>query len=135
MNEKTFREKLLSKIWIGGFLGFFGFTKFFLPEIESYFMFVFFIFFAWYWNNKIESGVVDERLLENKLKASSKGFGITFVIIYLTMILLNSATRYIFPFLNTIEARYDFLTAVVSLSLALGVNLTSYLTYKYEMQD
>ncbi|NLY21581.1 MAG: DUF3796 domain-containing protein [Tissierellia bacterium] len=135
MDKSTFKEKILSKVWVGGFLGFFGFTKLFIPEIESYFMFMFFIFFAWYWNIKIDGEIVDERLLENKLKASSYGFGVSFLVIYIIIILLNSYTINFFPFLESIEARYDFLTAIVVLSLALGVNLTSYLTYKYEVQD
>lgn len=73
-----------------GFLGFLGF----LPKSNgdaNYFFFIFFSFFSWYWWAKIEKEVIDERLEMNIRKSKSYLSGISFLLAFFILFLLDKS--------------------------------------------
>ncbi len=136
MKTKTFRQKLMSKAWVLGFLGFLGLLG--LVNSKSSFAFIFFglfSFFSFYWDSKIDFGIVDERLLKNQYRASSTAFTIAFIIIWFAAVILNTGLVNLFPFINSLQAKYNCLLIAIAFSYAIGMNLNSYLVYYYETKE
>lgn len=105
-------------------------------DTSSWFLFfAFFGFFAWYWEYKLQEGVEDERLTENRLKATSKAFNISFLIVWLGAVFGNTLMIRIFPLLADISNRYNYVMILIALGFALGLILRSYLTYRYDTKE
>lgn len=104
-----------------GFLGLSGFAGFAGILNSSFYMFfMFFAFFSFFWEGKINYELDDERLKYNIMKAKSKLFDISCIIMLGCIIAFNNG------------ATAEILKIVLSLYFAFLAIGKSYLTYYYE---
>lgn len=125
--------KVKQNSWLLGFLGFLGISGFFHTDLAYTFLFFsFFGFFGLYWEYKLDQQIQDERLIQNRYKASNKSYRIGFSIVWMGIILLNSTIPKIIPAMKNIEYQYSSVLLLIGLSFALVIILSSYLAYKYD---
>ncbi|MDW5522656.1 DUF3796 domain-containing protein [Carnobacterium maltaromaticum] len=120
------KKKVTSKSWIIGFLGCIGFLGINGEPI----MFLWFSFFGgfqyfWYFKLGVE---IDERLIENKNRASVKSLQYSLVFGLLANVALGFMS-------SNFEFLYKVTLIIFSLTFALGMNLWAYLTYKYDLEE
>lgn len=123
------RKKLSIKPWMGSFgvLGFMGFLYFIFKESFMLIFFGFFGFFSFYWDGKLETELSDERLRENQQRASKIGISVGYTITFISMILIGNYWGKRDPVIA-----YNLLNAIISISFAISLNLSSYLAYKFD---
>ena len=120
-----------SSMGILGIMGFLGFLGITLNQPTFCAFFAFFGFFAWYWWGKLaKEECYDERLIENKLKATIIATRYCFGLVFGLMIFSGNMIGDDNPALA-----YKLLIIIVSLGFAMANNLTAYLTWKYDQED
>ncbi|WP_275400822.1 DUF3796 domain-containing protein [Enterococcus faecium] len=120
------KKELTNKSWLIGFLGFLGFLGL-KGEPNLFLFFAFFGGFQYIWLYKLGTNY-DERLIENRNKASIKAFQIALIFGLIANIILS------FMYIDY-EMLYKGSLIIFSLTFAIGVNSWSYLTYKYDKED
>ncbi|WP_315115286.1 DUF3796 domain-containing protein [uncultured Clostridium sp.] len=120
------------KPWMGvsGLLGFLGFLYFPLNEPVFLAFFSFFGFFSFYWEGKLAKELPDERLYENQQKASKIAFRLGFAIIVVSMVLIGNFWGSKEP-----AKAYALLNAVIAVTFAISLNLSTYLAYKFDKDE
>lgn len=117
-----------------GLLGFLGFAGFWTWSIDgSLFPFVFFIFFGFFgffYEGKMSHTLMDERFVENRMRAQLAAGKAALGIILIATLMLGQ---------GTLGRRFSFTFAayiiVVSLALALNIFLGEYLLYHYDHDE
>lgn len=129
MKENMIFGRITPRPWMGifGLLGFMGFVWIPFNEPTYVVFFGFFGFFAWYWEGKLAKEMADERLNENRNKATQISYQTVFAIVYASMILIGNLVGPKDP-----AKAYLVLNAVVALSFAFSLILAAYLTYRYD---
>lgn len=115
---------------IFGLLGGMGLLGFMLDQPTFCGFFGFFGFFSWYWWGKLAKEPWDERLIENQLRATNLAMRLCFGLIFACMILSGN-----FIGSHNPQLAYPILISIVSLGFATAMNLTAYLTWKYDRED
>lgn len=123
--------------WCMGFLGFTGFLGFFDPSQDStlFLFFGFFGFFSWYWEYKLQQSGEDERLLQNRLKATNIAFRTAIFMVWFGAMLVNNLLPKIFVKMQILQNKYHFITIIIALGYAVGLILASYLTYRFDNKE
>lgn len=117
-----------------GFAGFFGFLGFWsygaFGDITPFIFFGFFGFFGFFYEGKMSGALMDERFVENKLRAELNAHRVMRAIVFLTLLLLGRGAL-----LGSLE--YALIAVVVALSLAFALDLflCEYLLYRYDSAD
>ena len=111
-----------------GFLGFLGFWTY--RDNQMIFPFVFFVFFGFFgffYEGKMSNTLMDERYIENKLKAQNTANKTTITILFVALLVLGQGR-----FLGSLEYTLIALVITVALVIALGIFLSEYLLYRYD---
>lgn len=131
-SEKT--RKLNPKL---GFLGVLGFAGFLgigsyqaSNDVFPFIFFGFFGFFGFFFEGKMSDILMDERYVENRMKAQLQAYRIGFSVTVMTLI--ASSWGWLF---RTNDSKLLFITIALSLSYALVVFLAEYLLYCYDSKD
>lgn len=131
--SKTTR-KLNPKLGLLGFLGFFGCLGFWsygaFREVFPFIFFVFFGFFGFFYEGKMSNTLMDERFVENKLRAEAAAHHVTQAVLLLTLVLAGRGAL-----LGNLEYTLVAVLIVLSLALALDMFLGEYLLYRYDCAD
>lgn len=128
MNDNQ-RRKIRPSMGIAGVMGLMGFLGIGTGQPTFFAFFGFFGFFSWYWWGKLAQEPWDERLTENQLRATNFAMQFGFGFIFAAMIISGNLISSDNPTLA-----YSVLIAIVSLGFAAAMNLTAYLTYKYDRE-
>jgi len=120
--------KIRSSMGILGLLGCLGFIAIAFKEPTFFTFFGFFGFFSWYWYGKLDLEKSDERLVANQLRATNTATRVTFGFVFAGMIISGN-------YIESVEIAYSVLICIVSLGFAAALNLTAYLTWKYEQEN
>lgn len=130
---KTTR-RLNPKLGLLGFAGFFGFLGFWtydvFYQVYPFIFFSFFGFFGFFYEGKMSNTLMDERFVENKLRAEAAAHRVTQIIILLILLVVSrGAIR------GNLE--YTLIAVLIALSLtyALDLFLGEYLLYRYDCAD
>lgn len=143
-NSTKYTRKIDPRLGLFGFLGFLGFFGIITYRLEHvYFPFVFFSFFGFfgfYYEGKMSLTMMDERFLQNKLRADRKACSICFYTSLITMMLTNVAETAWVWFANTLnlqvsEMKLMFITIVLAFGFGLAAFLSKYLLYLYDHED
>ena len=110
-----------------GLLGFLGFLSIALNEPTFLVFFSFFGYFSYYWESKFANEIPDERLNENRRKAQQIALKAGTFVIFAGMILIGN----LFGSKDPAKA-YAILVALISLAFAAAINLSAYLTYRFD---
>ena len=133
-NEESMTRRISPKLGFLGFLGFAGFLGFFTYSVDQtvfpFLFFIFFGFFGFYYEGKMSDTFMDERFLENKMKAQLNADKIALAIIFLGAILFGQKR-----FMGNLDYTLILLLIVISLGLALNIFLGEYLLYRYDHED
>ncbi len=120
-----------------GFLGLFGFTGFLGfwtysvdKTIFPFGFFMFFGFFGFFYEGRMTHVFMDERYLENKLKAQNTAGRISLSIIFIAMLLLGQGRL-----MGSLEYTLIAFMIVVALAIALQMFLREYLLYHYDNDE
>ena len=139
-----YTRKISPRLGLLGFLGFLGFAGLATYRLsQSFFPFVFFAFFGFfgfYYEGKLSATLMDERFLQNKLRAEHKAYSLCGGISFLALVLTSVAEAVWVPLagaldLQVSELKLMFLTIVLALTFALGIFLSQYLLYRYDHED
>lgn len=124
-------RKLNPKLGLLGFLGFFGLLGFWTYHIDKtifpFAFFIFFGFFGFFYEGKMSDTFMDERYLENKMKAHFTANKIALAIIFLAIVTLGRGSL-----MGNLEYTLIALLIIISLSIALELFLSEYLLYHYD---
>ena len=127
-------RKLNPKLGFLGLLGFAGFLGIWSYQINNdVFPFVFFSFFGFsgfFFEGKMSNTLMDERYVENRMKAQLQAYRIGFSITALTLI--ASSWSWLF---RTNDSKLLFITIALSLSYALVKFIAEYLVYRYDIKE
>jgi hypothetical protein len=139
-----YTRKIDPRLGLIGFCGFFGFFGFVTCLAEHiFFPFVFFSFFGFfglYYEGKMSSTLMDERFLENKLRADRKAYTICFYISFVSL-MLTTTTEPAWAWIGGImglsasEMKLMFLTIALALGFGLAAFLSQYLLYFYDHEE
>lgn len=124
------RRKIPPAMGLLGLLGFMGVLGIEFKEPAFFSFFGFFGFFSWYWWGKLSKEQWDERLVANQLRATNNAMSLCFGFIFAVMVISGSLIGSRDPALA-----YSILVSLVSLGFAAALNLTAYLTWKYDRED
>lgn len=124
------QRKIHPAMGILGILGGLGILGFIFKEPIFCSFFGFFGFCSWFWWGKLSKEQWDERLVANQLRATNKAMTACIVFIYAGMILLGN-----FISSHNMALAYPLLISIVSLGYAIALNLSAYLTWKYDRED
>lgn len=129
--DKGKTRKLNPKLGFLGVLGFAGFLGIWSYQAgNEVFPFIFFGFFGFFFEGKMSNTLMDERYVENRMKAQLQAYRIGFSITAITLI----ATSWGWLF-RTNDSKLLFITIALSLSYALVIFLSEYLLYCYDSKD
>ncbi len=132
--KRNFTRKLNPKLGLLGLLGVLGFGGFWTYSISGIvFPFLFFIFFGlfgFYFEGKMSGTFMDERFRENATRASLKASNISFVMIFIALIVLGQGKLF-----GNFDYTLIAILITVSLILALRIFLAEYLLYRYDYDD
>ncbi len=127
-------RKVDPKFGFLGLLGFAGFLGFWTYGVDkTIFPFVFFIFFGFFgffYEGRMSDTFMDERYLENKLRAQATANKTTVALVFLATLILGQG-----KLMGNLEYTLIAFLIVVSLSIALGMFLSEYLLYRYDNDD
>lgn len=114
-----------------GFLGFLGFWSY--PthqDVTPFFFFLFFGFFGFFYEGKMSNTLMDERYVENKLRAELAAHRVTVAALFVTLLVVaRGAIR------GNLEHTLIAVLIVLSLTVALDLFLSEYLLYRYDQAD
>ena len=122
------------KLGLLGFAGFFGFLGFWsysaFGDVTPFIFFSFFGFFGFFYDGKMSSTFMDERFVENKLRAELAAHRVMRAIVFLTLLLLGRGAL-----LGSLE--YTLIAVLVALSLAFALDLflCDYLLYRFDRAE
>lgn len=132
--KHNFARKLNPKLGLLGLLGVLGFGGFWTYSINGivfpFLFFVFFGFFGFYFEGKMSGTFMDERFRENATRASLKASNISFVMIFIALIVLGQGKLF-----GNLDYTLIAILITVSLILALRIFLAEYLLYRYDYDD
>lgn len=132
--ERLTTRSLNPKLGFLGLLGFLGFAGFWsYPVHQDVTPFVFFLFFGlfgFFYEGKLSNTFMDERFLENRLRAQHTAMRVGFGLLFLVLILAGQGR-----FLGSLE--YSFIALLIAVSLVLGLVLflSEYLLYRYDHDE
>ncbi len=125
-------RKLNPKLGLLGFAGFFGFLGFWtysaFHAVSPFVFFAFFVFFGFFYEGKMSNTLMDERYMENRIRAELTAHRVALSVTFLTLILLNLN-------LGSLEFTLIAFTILISLAMALDMFLSEYLLYRYDRAD
>lgn len=117
-----------------GFFGFFGFLGFWTYSVDKtifpFIFFMFFGFFGFFYEGKMSNTFMDERFLENRMKAHMTADKTALAIIFFTVIILVQRR-----FMGNLEYTLIAIIIMVALSIAVDVFLGEYLLYRYDYNE
>lgn len=120
-----------SKLGFLGLLGFLGFLGFWTYRVDQtifpFVFFVFFGFFGFFYEGKMSNTLMDERYIENKMKAQNTANKTTITILFVALLVLGQGR-----FLGSLDYTLIALVITVALSIALEIFLSEYLLYRYD---
>lgn len=129
--ETKTTRRLDPKLGLLGFAGFFGFLGFWtydvFYQVYPFIFFSFFGFFGFFYEGKMSNTLMDERFVENKLRAEAAAHRVTQVIILLILLVVSRGAIG-----GNLE--YTLIAVLIALSLtyALDLFLGEYLLYRYD---
>ena len=127
-------RRLNPKLGLLGFAGFLGFLGFWtygaFRDITPFIFFAFFGFFGFFYEGKLSNTLMDERYVENKLRAELTAHRVMRAIVFLTLILFGRGAL-----LGSLEYTLIAVLIVLSLTVALDLFLSEYLLYRYDHSD
>lgn len=135
-NKKdTYRtRKLNPKLGFLGMLGFAGFLGIWSYQANSdvfpFIFFGFFGFFGFFFEGKMSNTLMDERYIENRIRAQLRAYRTGFSLTEITLIASSSSWLF-----QTNDSKLLFITISLSLSYAFVVFLAEYLLYRYDSKD
>lgn len=129
------QKKIRKYEWLLGFLGFAGLYGMFDNNPPEILFFAFFGFFSRFWDYKFQNEIEDERLIENRYRATSVAFKSSFSIVLLIIAVGCTILRALVKPLRSLENQYKFILAVIAFGFAFAMLLTSYLTYRFDKKD
>ena len=123
------RKQKRLKSWMGAFglLGALGFLYFVFRDPFFTTFFCFFGGFSIYWEAKLAKEMQDERLVENRYKASKIALQSVFIAVFCIMILIGNVLGSTNP-----AKAYVILNATIAIAFAAILNLSAFLTYKFD---
>lgn len=117
-----------------GFFGFFGFLGFLTYRTDkTVFPFVFFLFFGFFgffYEARLSNTIMDERYLENRMKAQLAANKLALGIIFFATVILGQGRL-----MGSLEYTFIAYIIVVTLALALETFLSNYLLYRYDHDE
>ena len=117
-----------------GFLGFAGFLGIWTYQVSHdtfpFIFFAFFGFFSFFFEGKMSNILMDERYMENRVKAQLTAFRVGCVLSFLTLAAISMDR----PF-TTDSSKLIFVTVALSLIIAMVLFLTEFLLYYYDSKD
>lgn len=129
--NSPFTRTVNPKMGFFGFFGFFGFLGFWTYHVDKtifpFIFFMFFGFFGFFFEGKMSNTYMDERYMENKMKAHMKANQTALTIIFLAVLILGQGRL-----MGNLEYTLIAVIIVVSLSIALEVFFYEYLLYRYD---
>ena len=127
-------RRLNPKLGLLGFAGFLGFLGFWtygaFRDITPFIFFAFFGFFGFFYEGKLSNTLMDERYVENKLRAELTAHRVMRAIIFLTLILFGQEAL-----LGSLDYTLIAVLIALSLTVALDLFLSEYLLYRYDHSD
>lgn len=127
-------RRLNPKLGLLGFAGFLGFLGFWtygaFRDITPFIFFAFFGFFGFFYEGKLSNTLMDERYVENKLRAELTAHRVMRAIIFLTLILFGRGAL-----LGSLDYTLIAVLIALSLTVALDLFLSEYLLYRYDHSD
>lgn len=127
-------RKLNPKLGLLGLLGFLGFGGFWTYSVNGsvfpFLFFTFFGFFGFYFEGKMSGTFMDERFRENAARASLKASNLSFVILFIALIVLGQG-----KLLGNLDYTLIAILITVSMIFALRIFLAEYLLYRYDYDD
>lgn len=127
-------RRLNPKLGLLGFAGFLGFLGFWtygaFRDITPFIFFAFFGFFGFFYEGKLSNTLMDERYVENKLRAELTAHRVMRAIIFLTLILFGQGAL-----LGSLDYTLIAVLIALSLTVALDLFLSEYLLYRYDHSD
>lgn len=128
-------RKLNPKLGFLGILGFAGFLGLWsYPANNDVFPFIFFSFFGFFgffFEGKMSNTLMDERFIENRMKAQLQAYRIGLFLAFITLLSVCSGDR----LFRTNDSKLLFITIALSLSFALAIFLEAYLLYRYDSKE
>ena len=117
--------------WLGllGLLGFLGFFTW--PRTGDWFplvFFAFFGFFGFFYEGRMSGVLMDERYVQNTLRAQAAAFRTALLLITLALIAAVNLVK-------EPEAAFLLLVSAVSLGWGLAMFLQEYLLYRYDQEE
>lgn len=114
-----------------GFAGFLGFWTYSVDQtIFPFWFFVFFGFFGFFYEGRMSGTLMDERYLENKLRAQTTADRTAFALLFVAATILVQGRL-----LGSLDYTLIALVITVALSFALNLFLREYLFYRYDHDD
>ena len=132
--ETRTTRRLNPKLGLLGFAGFFGLLGFWtydvFYQVYPFIFFSFFGFFGFFYEGKMSDTLMDERFVENKLRAEAGAHRVTQVIILLILVVVSRGAIG-----GNLE--YTLIAVLITLSLTFAVDLflSEYLLYRYDHDD
>ena len=127
-------RKLNPKLGFLGVLGFAGFLGIWSyqasNDVMPFIFFSFFGFFGFFFEGKMSNTLMDERYVENRMKAQLQAYRIGFSLTAITLIASSSGWLF-----HTNDGKLLFITISLSLSYAFVIFLAEYLLYRYDSKD
>ena len=143
-HASKYTRKISPRLGLLGLLGFLGFAGLATYRLsQGFFPFVFFGFFGFfgfYYEGKMSATLMDERFLQNKLRAERKAYSLCGGISFLALMLTSVAEAVWVQLAGALalqisEVKLMFLTIMLALTFALGSFLSQYLLYHYDCED
>ena len=123
------KKRIKIKSWMGifGLAGFMGLLAFPFKEPAFLALFSLFGYFSYYWEGKLANEIQDERLTENRQRAQRIVMPAGFALVFAGMILIGGRLA------STDPARaYGLLSALIAFTFAVSLNLSAYLTCRFD---
>lgn len=127
-------RRLNPKLGLLGFAGFLGFLGFWtygaFRDITPFIFFAFFGFFGFFYEGKLSNTLMDERYVENKLRAELAAHRVTMAALFVTLLVVARGAIQ-----GNLEHTLIAVLIVLSLTVALDLFLSEYLLYRYDRAD
>lgn len=133
--KKNVTRKLNPKLGFLGFLGLLGFLGFWAYPAQKaaapFMWFIFFGFFGFFFEGKMSETFMDERYVENKMKAQLKAHKTAVNIVFAAMLLFVGGEDLI----GNVDYSLAAFVIAIALAIALDLFLGEYLLYRYDHDD
>ena len=122
------RLGLLGVFGLLGFAGFWTYNAF--HQVYPFIFFLFFGFFGFFYEGKMSNTLMDERYVENKLRAELAAHRVTMAALFVTLLVVARGAIQ-----GNLEHTLIAVLIVLSLTVALDLFLSEYLLYRYDRAD